>query len=228
MKRFYHVFVIFFIGYLSLVSCDKDGTQDVTTLSGQAFYVDLLQIDSTALVKQTIEAKDMKRGYVYPLTTDEKGMFLFPGLLNGDSIQLTYKTTRNDSSTWQGVYGFNSIFIAGRAGNLILKAIIDTLHYNTVLINTTDTAGGLMQYVDVWGYLSGEMARTDTGFKGIGATFHLKSSVRGQGLAMQLPAAPLYIRSQFTADTGKIIFRNNIDTVMVRPFIQKNIKLVKK
>jgi len=228
MKKFNHVFVIFFIGCLCIVSCDKNGTQDITTLRGHAFYVDLLQLDSTALVLQTIEAKEMKLGYIYPLTTNENGMFLFPGISNGDSIQLTYKIIQNDSSTWKGVYGYDSIFIAGRTGNLILKATIDTLHYNAVLINTTDTAGGLMQYVDVWGYLSGEMARADTGYKGIGSTFHLKSSVRGKALAMQLPAVPLYIRSQFTADTGKIIFRNNIDTVFVRPFIQKNIKLMKR
>jgi hypothetical protein len=229
MKKSYYIFFALALASICSIGCDKDEEDpQYFSLAGTAYYIDILNQDSIALTQQKIDAKNLNSGTVYPVTTDTRGFFLFPGFIEGDKFQLTAKSEQNDSSRSMVVYRLDTMLTIAKTNSFVLRAILDTLHYNAVLLTIKDTANGVIRGADVWGYSSGEVAHADTSFKGIGAMFHLKSSIIGQGLAMQLPGAPLYIRSQFVADSNKIIFRNKVDTVHVNRFKQATIELVKK
>ncbi|MBS1564070.1 MAG: hypothetical protein JST39_06760, partial [Bacteroidetes bacterium] len=174
---------------------------------------------------QPVTVASIDGSYNYPLTTDSKGSFLLPGLPPADNIRLTSQKLLNDSAQYQVLVAADSTTTVEKAGNMRLLARPDTLHYKGVLIRVADTSNGPIRGAQVWAYTSGELAKKDTGYIGLGSLFQLTSNRYGLCLAMQLPAGNLYLRARFSADSGRVVLKGGVDTVAVTGYVSRTIKI---
>lgn len=213
-------FVILSCLIISLVwslfpACKDKGGIPSAYLSGKAYYTPLSGSgsDTLPLAGRDLQVVIVQTGVTYHLHTDTAGNFAMPGLSPSDTVKITATLNLDDTAQYHVVCRLDTTISGGKINNLYLQAIIDTLHNTTLKLVVTDKHNGIIPGASVLGYFSGEIATPDDGYNGFDANIKLTTNKAGECLLMQLPSIPLYIRSQYKADTGKVLLRSGIDTI---------------
>lgn len=214
-----------------LPACNSKDTVPNVGLSGQAYYNQLTTqgYDTLPLAVKDIQVLIVQSGTIYHLHTDTAGNFALPGLLSSDSLRISTTLVVNDTVNYHVAYKVDTVVTGNKISSLKIFAKLDTVNNTALRLVIADKNNGIIPGASILGYFSGEVASYDEGYDGFDANIKLTADINGQCLLMQLPSTDLYVRSQYKADTGKVLLRSGVDTIFLSKltgkFIIDTIKL---
>jgi hypothetical protein len=164
MKKMFHIGLLFFVILLLLTGCKKyDNTNHDLSgnnyIGGTAYLYNDYSANGiqTPLTNQLVKISDSTElpppNFLYTVTTDSNGGFVFPNLRNG----IAYTVFAWDTLSGMQFYGAATNTLLNDLTpipNVVLNLSLDSLHQNGFVYTVTDSSGNVINGCSVWVFSS--------------------------------------------------------------------------